>query len=138
MPDTTQSRGPMKQSAWAPLRIKAFRALWLAQVGRRWVPRVRVSKERRLEPQITVGLLTDATGFPLSVGAFKGNEPDTDTTVPVINARSASRRHREPHQRQRRTRRSILFDGPVIDRPLGGLLVRLIDRFGVGSGSWSR
>ena len=33
MADTTQSRGPMKQSAWAPLRIKAFRALWLAQVG---------------------------------------------------------------------------------------------------------
>ena len=30
---STQSRGPMKQSAWAPLRIKAFRALWLAQVG---------------------------------------------------------------------------------------------------------
>ena len=33
MADATQSRGPMKQSAWAPLRIKAFRALWLAQVG---------------------------------------------------------------------------------------------------------
>jgi hypothetical protein len=31
MADATQSRGPMKQSAWAPLRIKAFRALWLAQ-----------------------------------------------------------------------------------------------------------
>ena len=26
-----------------------------------------VSKERRLDPQITLGLLTDATGFPLSV-----------------------------------------------------------------------
>src|SRR3954451_1692851 len=33
MADATQSRGQMKQSAWAPLRIKAFRALWLAQVG---------------------------------------------------------------------------------------------------------
>ena len=33
MADTTQSRGPMKQSAWVPLRIKAFRALWLAQVA---------------------------------------------------------------------------------------------------------
>ena len=31
------------------------------------------SKERRLEPQITVGLLTDATGFPLMVDAFEGN-----------------------------------------------------------------
>lgn len=28
------------------------------------------SKERRLEPQITVGLLTDASGFPLTVQAF--------------------------------------------------------------------
>src|SRR4029453_671269 len=27
------------------------------------------SKERRLEPQITVGLVTDATGFPLMVEA---------------------------------------------------------------------
>lgn len=44
------------------------------------------SKERRVEPQITVGLLTDATGFPLAVGAFKGNEPETDTMLPVINA----------------------------------------------------
>ena len=48
------------------------------------------SKERRLEPQITVGLLTDATGFPLAVGAFKGNEPETDTMLPVINAFKAA------------------------------------------------
>ena len=33
------------------------------------------SKERRLEPQITLGLLTDATGFPLTVGAFEGTGP---------------------------------------------------------------
>ncbi len=44
------------------------------------------SKERRLEPQITVGLLTDATGFPLSVRAFEGNKAETATMVPVINA----------------------------------------------------
>lgn len=31
-------------------------------------------KERRLEPQITVGLLTDALGFPLMVNAFEGNK----------------------------------------------------------------
>jgi Transposase DDE domain len=53
---------------------------------RRWVPQSGFSKERRLEPQITVGLLTDATGFPLAVGAFNGNEPETDTMLPVINA----------------------------------------------------
>ena len=31
------------------------------------------SKERRLEPQITIGLLTGQDGFPLMVSAFEGN-----------------------------------------------------------------
>ena len=44
------------------------------------------SKERRLEPQITIGLLTDATGFPLTVEAFEGNKAETATMLPVINA----------------------------------------------------
>ena len=35
------------------------------------------SKERRLEPQITIGLLTDAAGFPLMVEAFEGNKAET-------------------------------------------------------------
>jgi hypothetical protein len=38
------------------------------------------SKERRLEPQITIGLLTDQAGFPLMVSAFEaqasGNKSD--------------------------------------------------------------
>lgn len=37
------------------------------------------SKERRLEPQITIGLLTDATGFPLALEAFEGNKAECDT-----------------------------------------------------------
>jgi hypothetical protein len=44
------------------------------------------SKERRLEPQITIGLLTDAAGFPLAVEAFEGNKAETATMLPVINA----------------------------------------------------
>ena len=44
-----------------------------------------LSKERRLEPQITVGLLTDETGFPLRAGAFEGNKAETATTIPTIN-----------------------------------------------------
>ena len=44
------------------------------------------SKERRLDPQITLGLLTDATGFPLNVAAFEGNKAETATMVPVINS----------------------------------------------------
>jgi hypothetical protein len=44
------------------------------------------SKERRLEPQITVGLLTDAAGFPLMVHAFEGNRAETTTMLPVLTA----------------------------------------------------
>jgi hypothetical protein len=42
------------------------------------------SKERRLEPQITIGLLTDAAGFPLAIHAFEGNRAETKTMLPVI------------------------------------------------------
>jgi hypothetical protein len=42
------------------------------------------SKERRLEPQITVGLLTEASGAPLLVEGFEGNRAETRTMIPVI------------------------------------------------------
>ncbi|MBI2694805.1 IS1634 family transposase [Mycobacterium nebraskense] len=48
------------------------------------------SKERRLEPQITIGLLTDASGLPLAVEAFEGNKAETATMLPVINAFKAA------------------------------------------------
>ena len=44
------------------------------------------SKERRLEPQITIGLLTDQAGFPLTVEAFEGNRAETLTMVPTIRS----------------------------------------------------
>jgi hypothetical protein len=44
------------------------------------------SKERRLEPQITIGLLTDQHGFPLMVSAFEGNKAGTKTMLPVIES----------------------------------------------------
>jgi hypothetical protein len=44
------------------------------------------SKERRLEPQITIGLLTDTSGFPLMVNAFEGNKAETTTMLPSIRA----------------------------------------------------
>jgi transposase len=50
------------------------------------------SKERRLEPQITVGLLTDVRGFPLTVQAFEGNKAETKTMLPVIQAFAAAHR----------------------------------------------
>lgn len=48
------------------------------------------SKERRLEPQITLGLLTDAAGFPLQITAFEGNKAETQTMLPVIAAFKAA------------------------------------------------
>ena len=50
------------------------------------------SKERRLEPQITIGLLTDAAGFPLMVNAFEGDRAETTTMVPSIRAFMAAHR----------------------------------------------
>ncbi len=44
------------------------------------------SKERRLEPQITIGLLTDAAGFPLMIEAFEGNQAETKTMLPTITS----------------------------------------------------
>lgn len=43
-----------------------------------------LSKERRLEPQITVGLLVDCTGFPLEVKSFEGNRAEVKTIIPVL------------------------------------------------------
>ncbi len=50
------------------------------------------SKERRLESQITIGLLTDAAGFPLMIQAFEGNKAERTTMLPVIKAFQAAHR----------------------------------------------
>ena len=46
--------------------------------------KVGMSKERRVDPQVTVGLLTDGTGFPLAVHLFEGNKAETKTLIPVL------------------------------------------------------
>lgn len=43
-----------------------------------------MSKERRLEPQIIIGLLVDQHGFPLGLTSFEGNTAETNTIIPVI------------------------------------------------------
>jgi transposase len=48
--------------------------------------KVGYSKERRVDPQILVGLLVDRAGFPLEIACFEGNKPDKHTIVPVIEA----------------------------------------------------
>lgn len=42
------------------------------------------SKERRVDPQIVVGLLVDREGFPLEIGCSEGNKAETLTVVPII------------------------------------------------------
>jgi hypothetical protein len=48
--------------------------------------RVGYSKERRVDPQILVGLLVDRSGFPLEIGCFEGNTAETTTILPVVRA----------------------------------------------------
>lgn len=43
-----------------------------------------LSKERRLEPQIVIGLLVDRSGFPLGIQSFAGNTAETKTILPVL------------------------------------------------------
>lgn len=48
--------------------------------------KVGMSKERRVDPQIQVGLLVDPGGFPLEVHCFEGNTAETKTLIPVLTA----------------------------------------------------
>lgn len=45
-----------------------------------------MSKERRLEPQIVIGLLVDQHGYPLELHCFEGNTAEITTMIPVIEA----------------------------------------------------
>lgn len=48
--------------------------------------KVGMSKERRVDPQIVVGMLVTADGFPLEVHEFPGNTGETLTLLPVLRA----------------------------------------------------
>jgi len=48
--------------------------------------KVGYSKERRVDPQIIVGLLVDRAGFPLQVGCWEGNKAETTTIIPIVEA----------------------------------------------------
>ena len=54
--------------------------------------KVGYSKERRVDPQVVVGLLVDRRGFPLEIGCFEGNKAETATILPIITA--FQQRHR--------------------------------------------
>ncbi|HYV80324.1 MAG TPA: IS1634 family transposase [Streptosporangiaceae bacterium] len=46
--------------------------------------KVGYSKQRRVDPQIVVGLLADRHGFPLEIGCFEGTQAEKLTILPVI------------------------------------------------------
>jgi hypothetical protein len=46
--------------------------------------KVGYSKERSVDPQVTVGLLADRGGFPLEIGCFEGNKAEKHTIVPIV------------------------------------------------------
>jgi len=46
--------------------------------------RVGYSKDRRVDPQVIVGLLVDRRGFPLRIGCWEGNKAETTTIIPVV------------------------------------------------------
>ena len=48
--------------------------------------KVGYSKERRVDPQIVVGLLVDRSGFPLEIHSYEGSTAETRTILPVIEA----------------------------------------------------
>ncbi|EFU80836.1 hypothetical protein [Mobiluncus curtisii] len=48
--------------------------------------KVGYSKERRVDPQIVVGLLVDRGGFPLEIGCFEGNKAETKILLSVVRA----------------------------------------------------
>ena len=52
--------------------------------------KVGYSKDRRVDPQVIVGLLVDRHGFPLRIGCWEGNKADTTTIIPVVEAFQAA------------------------------------------------
>ncbi|SUF09196.1 transposase [Rhodococcus gordoniae] len=67
--------------------------------------KVGYSKERRVDPQIVVGLLVDRTGFPLEIGCYEGNSAETHTIAEdraAVPGPSRPRRGRDGRRRRRR------------------------------------
>ena len=44
------------------------------------------SEERRVDPQIVLGLLVDRTGVPLDIGCFEGAEAENHTILPFLKS----------------------------------------------------
>ena len=65
--------------------------------------KVGFSKERRVDPQVVVGLLVDRGGFPLEIGCYEGNKAETSTIIPMVRQftqASPAGRHRRGGRRR--------------------------------------
>ncbi|HEU5008891.1 MAG TPA: IS1634 family transposase [Jatrophihabitantaceae bacterium] len=70
----------------ASLVLYDVTTLWFEIENEDKFRKVGMSKERRVDPQIQVGLLVDPAGFPLEVHCFEGNTAETRTLIPVLQA----------------------------------------------------
>jgi hypothetical protein len=64
------------------------------------------SKERRVDPQVVVGLLVDRHGFPLEIGCFEGNKAEKATIIPIVEGVPGPAQPRG-HGRGRRRRDAV-------------------------------
>ena len=80
MAHSTRTSGP------AALILYDVTTLYFEAQNEDELRKVGMSKERRVDPQIQVGLLVDPTGFPLEVHCFEGNKAETRTLIPVLEA----------------------------------------------------
>ena len=60
--------------------------MWFEAENEDELRKVGYSKDRKIDPQIVVGLLVDRTGFPLEISCYEGNTAETTTIVPIITS----------------------------------------------------
>lgn len=60
--------------------------LWFEAENEDELRKVGYSKDRKVDPQIVVGLLVDRTGFPLEISCHEGNTAEATTIVPIITS----------------------------------------------------
>lgn len=81
---TTKSFEHAATSGDISLVLYDFTTLYFEAENEDELCKVGFSKERRVDPQIVVGLLVDREGFSLEIGCFEGNHAEARTIVPII------------------------------------------------------
>lgn len=71
-------------TAWISLIVYDVTTLYFKAQKEDGLPEVGYSKERRINPQIVVGLIVDRTGCWLETGCFEGTKAETYTMIPIV------------------------------------------------------